>query len=471
MTPPAWDLSPRTTAIGVALAVALGGGLRLLGATTDLWLDEVWTAAAVVSFDSPLDVFTRFLHSNNHPLVSLWFYALGEDASGFALRAPSWLAGTVSIALAAVLAGRRGRLEALLAAIFVAFCFVLLHFGSEARGYALTVGFAFAAQWALDRGGHAPSPRARAAFGVCVVLGLLSQLIFLFYWAGAFVQDAWRRRREERRGLRALALTHGPPALLALAFAVLHLRQVELGGGNPTDVTWLAARTVGFTLGLPVESTWAWPYAGLAALLVGACLTLRFRRGEDAFWRDAVVIVAAPALVFGVLQPEVVAVRYFILGIAFLALASADLAAAGLRRGGVSAIAAGAAVALFLLGNASHTAAFLEHGRGGYRAAIARMAHDTPPGAPILVTSDHHFRNRVVLEHHARALPAGQRLVYRDAPDPGSPARWLVRHWPERPERVPSPIEDAAGRRWVAVESYDHAAISGFFWTLYRAAP
>jgi hypothetical protein len=463
------DLSPRAALAGCALALLVGGALRVPGLATDLWLDEIWTWARVQDLHSPLGVFTSLHDSNNHYLNSLWIYAIG-DAPGWLWRLPAWVAGTATVALGAALGWRRGRLEAVLAAWLLALSFALLHFSSEARGYSSLVAFALAAQLVLERDLAAPTLRRAALFGVCIVGGFLSQLVFLFYWLGAAAQMLWHWRSLPKRTLALrIAARHGPPlAALALLYSV-DLRALVVGGGDPTDVPLLVAQSVGWTLGLPILRTLAAPDTALALALVVAGLALRARRGDDS-WVGFALTIALPIAVFAGLRPQMIPFRYFLIGSALALLLAADLAAAGLRACGWRRAVAVLALLFFALGNASHWRAFTQLGRGGFRACVETMARETT-GDVIAVASDHDFRNRLVLAYYARELPPGKRLVYvpHDRWNLARP-EWLIRHAPARPPNPPQRL-GAAGGSYRLFAEYDHAAISGFYWALYRREP
>lgn len=418
------------------------------------------------ALESPLGVFTQLHDSNNHYLQSIWLYALG-DAPAWLLRLPAFVAGNASIALCAVLGWRRGRLEALLAAWLCALCFALVHFSSEARGYAGVVFFALAAQWALESDLEAPRLGRALLFGACIVAGFLSQLIFVFYWCGAGAQMLWHWRAQPLPvlGRRLLARHALPLAGLAWLYAV-DLRVLVVGRGDPTDVPLLLAQAVGWTLGLPIARALAAPAALVALALVAAGLALRARRGDDS-WIAIAITFFLPIAVFAWLRPEMIPFRYFLIGSALTLLLCADLAAAAWRAGGVRRGVAVLGLLLFALGNATHWRDFTALGRGGFRAALRAMANATP-GEVIDVASDHDFRNRLVLQYYARELPAGKRLAY-------VPSRrfhtqrpeWLIRHAPSRPARPAERIV-VDGTPYRLFAEYDHAAISGFYWAVYR---
>lgn len=118
-------------------AIALGGlALRIAAARGGLWTDEAWSMVYAVQARDPLGVFLRINHDNNHHLNSLWLQAIGPTASPLLARAPSIVAGSLTILVAAVLAGRRSRIGGLVAALLFAVTPMLVVYDSEARGYA-----------------------------------------------------------------------------------------------------------------------------------------------------------------------------------------------------------------------------------------------------------------------------------------------------------------------------------------------
>lgn len=466
---PRSDLSTPVALVWISLALVLGAALRVAGLSTDFWLDEVWSWSIAGRLDSPLQVFTAIHHSNNHHLLTLWMFLLGDAAPVWLYRLPSLIAGLAAMPLVAALAWRRGRLEAALAVTAVSVCFALVHFASEARGYALAVAFALAAQLCLLRALESGDRRAAVGFGGFVALGLLVHLGSAFYWAGAGVQSLW-----QLRGLgvgdrvRRLAALHALPAIALVALYAVDLRELAVGGGNPTDLPILLARTAGFAFGAPVIRSLGLTYILIIAVALAAAAATRARRSDDSWIGDLVTILAAPLLVLALLRPDVIAVRYFLIGITLALLLLADLLAGALRSGGMRRVVGIALGIAFLMGNALHLSAFLEHGRGGFRAALLSMAA-ADPNPEIRVGSDHDFRNGSVLRFYARELPEDRALAYfpRDRHPPAGP-EWMILHRAQRPARISSTLTDAAGHRYALFSEFDHAAISGFYWALYR---
>lgn len=460
----------------MAVALAVGACLRAAPMGGDFWLDEIWTYDLARGLDSASAVFTQIHHSNNHHLNTLIFYALGERPEWAVYRVPALVAGVASIALAAGLALRRGRLEGVLAAWLVALCFPLVHFSSEARGYALSLCFALAALWALERDLERPRAATALAFGACVILGFLSQLVFLFFYAGAAVESLVtaaglaRSAHSLRPAVVLLLRLHALPLLALALLTWVDLREFRPAGGSPFEPAWFTARLVGYALGLPVRRELAPLYAVLAAVPWIAGLRLLWRERRDLAVGLAVAGLVAPLLGFAVVRPEVVAVRYFLIGIALTLLIATPVLADALRRGGVARALAAALLLVYAVGNGVHAAGFLEDGRGGYGEALAHMARATP-GPRIVVGGRHDWRNQTVLEFYAPRVLRGQTLEYHSKEDwpPGGPA-WFIWDRAEAPEEEREELVYPGGVRFRRVATFDHAALSGFTWTLYRNA-
>jgi hypothetical protein len=457
--------------LAVAAIVLAGTAVRAISCWNDFWLDEIWTWTDARRLGSALGVFTQIHHSNNHHLNTLLFYWLGDQRDWAIYRLPALLAGSGSLVLAALLGARRGGLEAVLAAALCAASFPLVHYSSEARGYSLAVFFALGALLSLlrflERGGNGSA----AAFAACTCLGILSQLFFVFFWSGALAFSALRLARRPGPRTRAVAdlfRLHAAPAIGLLALALVDLRHLTVGGGPPAVPGEIVARTLGFSLGLPVRSELAPLHAVLAAGLLGLGL-LRLARERDDLWVLFLVAIAlAPAAILALLRLAVVDVRYFLVGIALFLILLAWTVGAELRAGGGRRAVAVLGLAVFLLGNAVHTARFLALGRGGYRAALDFMAERSETGR-IVVGSDQDFRNGLVLRFYARLLPPGKVLDYRERSRwPAGGPEWIVTHRRFRPDRpLPEIAFDSAGRYRLAAE-FDHAGISGFYWAVYR---
>jgi hypothetical protein len=453
----------------VAAITALAAVPRLLGCASEFWLDEAWTWNDLQRLHGALGIFTAIHHSNNHHLASLWMYAVG-DGPEWAHRVLALATGTCSVPLAAWLAGRRDALAGALAALLVGSSYLLVSFSSEARGYAPVVFFSLAAWAALEAELRSRRGAPAAVFAGSLVLAFLSQLIALFFWAGAFVWSTPRILRDgaPRAALLRLARLHGPPALALAALYAVDLRHLVVGRGPAFAPRALVASLVEFGLGLPLPDAAALPAAALAVLALGAAL-LRLRHLGDDRWRlHLVVIVLAPAAVLGALRPEVIAARYFVISVAFALIVWSEPLAAWLRAGGRRRALAAGLLAAFAVGNGVETARFLAGGRGHYREALLTMAAETA-GPRIEVASNQDFRVQTLLRYYARALPPGKRLDYRArGRRPAAGADWLVVPIPRDAGPAAPTLTDPRGHGYRLVGDYGFEGLAGSRWTLYR---
>ena len=466
---PAVPSGPMALALCAAF-IASGALLRLIPCFNNFWLDEIWSYFAARELKSPLEVLTTIHHSNNNHLYTLLMYLLGDRTHWAVYRIPSFLAGLGATALAAALAWRRDRLEAVWAALLTSFCFALINFSSEARGYSLAVFFALAAFGLLSRDLEAPRPRTALAFGLLVVLGFLSHLTYMFFYAGAVMWSVLEIRPREAGGRsRALHLLrlHLFPILCFLALYWIDLRKMQIGSGDHLPLPHLISLTLGYGLGFPALDALAIPYALLAAaVLVLALRPLWTERGPWSLY--LITVVLAPVIVFTLAHPVVIAVRYFVIGIAFYLLLLARLLARLCREGVRRRALALAAGALFLIGNLAHTSAFLREGRGGYLKALRFMADHTQ-GSQIMTGFDNDFRSGIVARFYLRYLPPGKEIQYYSIGHwPAQGPEWVIVHRVERPPQRQTQMTDGAGNPYALVAEYDYAGASGFYWAVYH---
>ncbi len=211
----------------------------------------------------------------------------------------------------------------------------------------------------------------------------------------------------------------------------------------------------------------SWPYLIAGVGFVAFALVRMWRRGDDRWLLYGVALAIAPAAVLGFFRPSVVAVRYFLIGLVLFMLLASEELARGWRRGGIARAACCLLIAGFVFGNAVHTIRFVDLGRGGYSAALQYMAEHTD-GAEIRVSSDSDFRTGMVLRFYERQLPEGKRLVYLRRENLLKQADWRVIHAPARPEKLRPVVRDMRGQSFWLEAEFDHAAISGFYWAVYR---
>ncbi|MGE0759725.1 MAG: hypothetical protein AB7O38_22100 [Pirellulaceae bacterium] len=187
--------------IGIMLAGALF--LRLAATTGELWLDEIWSLELASSVASPLRIFTDLRHDNNHLLNTCLLWLLGPELAPAACRIPAVLAGTATVWLGSVLAARQGRLAAVTALTVLGSSYLLIHYSSEARGYAWLLLFTCAAVETLLRWTDTGRMGWLIMFWVTGLLGLLAHPLFAHVSAGAAMWTLFHERSRPPRCLDA----------------------------------------------------------------------------------------------------------------------------------------------------------------------------------------------------------------------------------------------------------------------------
>jgi hypothetical protein len=463
--------------------VVLAALLRIPPAFGDLWLDEVWTILEAADLHSPLGVFTRFPLDNNHHLNTLVAYCLGVGAHPVLYRLHSLAAGIASVALAWDIGRFRGRSTAVVAATLTATSYVLIHFSSEARGYALLVFFALATWDAAWRFGRHPGWRSAMAVWVCAPLGFLSHLTYFYVFLASsvwLVIHLYRQGAQLRRALAGALWCFGLPVASLVTLYLAIFRHIAIGGGNPDTLGTVLVRVLSYAAGGPGAGPWA---TGVAVLGGGTLLAsiwwVRRAAGDDWVFY-ALATIGAPAVVLLALRPDVLAVQYFVVNIAVGLLAVSLLAGALWDRGGWVAAGAAALLVLHIGGDAVNVLRLFRLGRGAYREGVRYMAAHTP-GQAITVTSDHDFRNGTILAYYERTLPGGKRFEYipqarqfpveavDDAALGSSPAgaAWMLFHR-IAPERGVVPrIADRNGTTYALVKTLPYADLAGWEWYIY----
>jgi hypothetical protein len=462
-----------------AASFAVGAVVRVFAAQNDLWFDEVWTLELlrerVHSFG---DVFTNIKHSNNHHLVSLWMWLIGQNASALMYRVPSVLASIGTVALAGFLGARRSCVEGCIAVILTSWSYLLIHFGTEARGYSLAIFFALLAWYALQQFEERRSWIWTIVFWSAVVLGFLAHLEFAVCFAGLVAWALWRfvrYRSKWRQGVLDLFVLFTVPIVMLLAFYFVAVRGMEVGGGPEYQVTPLLIKTASYMLGGPASGA----EAGIAALLAVASIYvvlvyLMFERDDR--WIFYAVVIMAPLGLIPILLLVPLSVRYFMISVAAsLVLFSSGYTA--LLRQGVAGLGIGLTLlAIFVAGNAVNTVNLLRFGRGQYLAALCFMEKNSD-GREVVITSDHDFRNAMLVNYYKRYLERPDYIRYMDGPalreenvrtkGSSSGAEWLILHRFDLTEQ-PEHVTDHLGNNYQLITIYRYSDLSGWNWLLYH---
>lgn len=472
------------------VALIVGVALRCAAIFGDLWLDEIWSLRLARSAASPLLVFTGIHHDNNHYLNSLIVRALGEQ-EGWVYRVPAALCGAMAVTAAGAAARRWGALEATLAVVLTGCSYLLIHFSTEARGYAYVVLFSFLAFATARRHLERPTWGSAAIFSACAALGFLSHLTFIHVYLGLLAWSLVRLLRahrsleanrseanssETRRfGWPDFARMHGAPVGLLVGLYLVDLRTVRIGGGDPYSIPDVVASTVALALGGSESPGIAVGLLGAGAalgLLAYGAWLLR-SHGSDEWVFFVVCVVASPCALLGLSRPPVLFERYFLVCVACFLLLMARVGGWELRRGGWRRGLAVAAAAGFIASNFGLTLTLLERGRGHYLEALSFIVQQSG-GGRVTLGSDHDFRNRMIVEFYApyanRSSSLPTQLVLLDARRSLEPPQWMLVHDFKGAAKGQPFVLATDGSRYNWMRSYPYARLSGWNWHLYRRA-
>src|SRR4030095_7175008 len=176
-----------------------------------------------------------------------------------------------TIVLGGLIGLRQSRVEGCIAVILTSWSYLLIHFGTEARGYSLAIFFALLSWYALQQFEERPSWAWTVLFWSAVVLGFLAHLEFAFCFVGLVAWALWRfvrYRSKWRQTVLDLFALFTVPIVLLLAFYFVAIRGMEVGAGPDYQVVPLLIKTASYMLGGPASGA----AAGLAALLAVASI-------------------------------------------------------------------------------------------------------------------------------------------------------------------------------------------------------
>jgi hypothetical protein len=460
------DRSALSAGLVPMIIVFVAAILRIPGLFTDFWLDEIWTLKIVLGMDSAWDVFTEVRHSNNHHLNTLFFYALGDLQTWPLYRIHSLLAGIGSVALAFRIGSRHGRAEALAASVLCGASYLLIHFSSEARGYAMVVFFGLAAFSLLEGFPDDRRLRRPALFWLTSCLGFLSHLMYLhvFVATGAWaLLSIWRRREDAAAATADAVRWLAVPAVFLAAFYWFDIRLTKIGDGPELEAGAVFLRALSYALGGPPSGPIAVLFAVATLFCFGGSVLWWQRQGRDGWLFLAVVVFVSPAITFLAFRPDVFFVRYFLLSTAFGLVALAGPLSWAATRGGAWRTGAALLLAAVVIGNGLDLARFYRYGRGDYLSTVRLIAEQATSGLPE-VGGDHRFRTHNVIRFYNRYVPVDRRLVYREQAEH---PEWLLLHRiGELGEVAEAVARDDVTYELVRVARYSD--LSGWHWLVYR---
>lgn len=465
---------PLLVLAGLVVVAAI---VRVIATHNDLWLDELISLRIANAVKTPWQIFSTVHSDNNHYLNTLFLYFARMQNYAPAYRYLSVLWGVLLVPAGYWLLARRSQVEGVILAGLVTFSYPLIHFSSEARGYAGALLGSMLACAALARW-MAREDRGRASvllglvYGLALVLAILSHLTACLIWfslaAGSLITLAQRPERV-RWISRWIALNFLPASVFAALYSLDLRFLTELGGPAMTEWHGLG-RMLALGLGWPAKdaaSVWivAVPLIGFIGWQLAA-----ERKSEEPLAVVLSMIYLVPLLCVVLMHPIFFSPRYFLLLLPFLYVPAAMLLArlASAQKGRIALVAV---LALFLAGQVHLYKQFLQVGRGQFTAALQYMIAHTQ-SSQLKLASDQDFRSNVELAYFAPRVLRNRQLLYvtRDSRTSIDPD-WYIVHKEGYEPSGPAVLNAPDQPTWYRVAYFGASELSGQAWTIYSRQP
>lgn len=456
----------RNWLLAAILIVALG--LRVTMANGGIWMDEAWSAIFAQHVGTPIGIFFRINHDNNHHLNTLWLQLTGMGAPSLVMRAPAIICGTLAVYFAARFARHDGSAPMLVtAALFAVSPFMMLY-SSEARGYA-PVTLAMLCLLLFTRDWLEGERMRRNAAAVATGLGMFSHMVMLpalvliAGWAwlakGGFRQPLVAARQVF--GALDLALITG----LAIAFFIIGgaITQGGLAFASYSPYRFIdMLRGVNEMAGLVLgtDPLGVDPAVSVTALgiLIGVLLLIRPPARSSLQLLCLILVVAMPVAVVLLNLGNSQFGRYHLIAAIGLLLLIGNRIGLLIDRGGAVRVLG----VLALIGTTglmlSHDRQFIAFARGAPHRPVEIMMQQSPQGASVLVTL---LRSDAPLR--IAAMQRGYRLEV-DGPRCSSTDYLLVTDAPRTKVR---PVVKHCGTTWRRIAGRETRQLSGESWALY----
>ena len=465
-------------AAACVVIVALSVSLRARSALNDLWLDEIWSVELVRELHSPVEVFTKTHHDNNHYLNSLFIYFFGQRGNWPGYRIPAVVAGFGSILLAWLIGCRTDKATAFFSMLLVGFSYVMILYSSEARGYSPLIFFCFLCFLILQSFLDRPRWQAAALFSIGAILGIMSHLTFVTFLCASLLWF-WIRLRREAFPVGTMvrwsaACYAAPLAFLAILYFV-DVRYLQIGGGTPIGVLNGYGATLAWALGGP-NLIWLQTIIGaICVIVLIAALAVVFCRRQDD-WIFFIAVIAVMPLTLSFFQHGTLHyVRYFIVALAFMLLLLGRLLGWLFDRGAIGKIVCTISCLLFVALNGWDVAALLKNGRGHISEAMHFMVDNSIQKSPVTFGGDQDFRILFVLAFYSREMMPNQPMHYYEQDQwPAMGPEWIVFHKESFEQPVPpgKTFSDKFGNWFELVRTFPTAPLSGVHWFIYhRVSP
>lgn len=446
------------------------GTLRFFAALDEFWLDEIYTYNLALGLSSTFDAFT--LPIDHHILNTLFMYWMGDQSNWLLYRLPAVFCGTLSVTLLGFIAFRAGLLPAVITMLIAGLSYPLIVYSSEARGYAPAIFFSLICFLLIEYNHKHRSNVAVGFFWFTAILAVLSQLLSVYVLIALGCWSVLREFREQpdtNKAIIELGKCFVVPALFCFWLYVVVISKSTNIGASATHLFEVLKSALALAIGFPENGVLSFFGALLSCIVFVYGIFLLRQKGSDAWLFYLVVILLAPAAIIMVDTRGHIFVRYFILCFPFFYLLLTNVLLSLKSVFPAGNVIVGVCLVLVLSGNAILTYQFLDKGRGHYRDKLNVMVKETRVDE-INISSDHDFRNKIVLDYYAKNLNISKTMNYIPAQSQSfAEVEWFIIHTTVA-DYLPPGVLEINTRLFELHRSYEYGGLSGFRTALYRDA-
>ncbi len=425
------------------------------GIFNDFSLDEIWAYNIGREAPSMRGVLTQS-KVEIHPLNIIYMYLMGDQMYWPLYRLEALAAGIGTLILVYLHARKLEFAEGFALAVFFSFSYLMILYGSEARGYSCMLFFILLSWLTIER--------FSGLSAVSTCLALFSHPGAVQYYLSI---AAWRRKP-----LIVLVL----PLMTLGGMYLTGIIRLGQASGNIYSPLDLAVNTFCVSFGAPPVSSER-PGLTLALVILALALAVIFlreifdlKREDSGRWLFYLLMIfIVPFAVMAASRRETAEVRYFLPSVAFSYFLAAGIIKRWVKRGWAGKLLAVCVLAGFVFGNSIYLTDFLRYGRGQYLKALQYIVENSPQDAPIRISSSFDFRSRMTIDFYRKYLPAGVDVRYESLNTPAHPpVDW---HFQLSQDRFYEPPQDLVLERkhlFKLEREFRYTYGSGWNWYLYR---
>jgi hypothetical protein len=451
--------------------LVLGVFLRYSAIHNQLWLDEILSLKLIGQLKSPWEIFS-LLHDNNHYLNSLFLFEVGPAATADSYRLAAFVFSLLTLSLAVIASFRRGALEGLFGSILFTCSYVVILYGTEARGYSSLIFFALLSFLLLQNFFRHSAMWLALCFSLSSILGMLSHFSFIPFYAALFVWSFFQLLGKKHKLIFSdFLLLNLLPSTTAAAIYIDRFSKLTFAGGPQGSRLEVLVNAVSVPYGgyeLSISNLDAGAVAlGLAAVILALLfieIVQEIRAGRSDAWFLFLVVFCAPVILLFVVQPHVFVLRYILLSSVFSYLLAGGFLARMYRRDSAGAAASSILIVAFVIGNGFLFQKLVVSGRGQYREALEFIAENSPQ-KEIYIGGNQDFRNALLVEYFGERSNTGKSFHYVEGQYPETTkAEWVIIQTQDQLLKPEAKLSDG---NLTLSAVFDSAPLSGLRWFVY----